>query len=150
MHVSITYMKRRLKCWPETPVAANVQPGCLSNYRAPCISTNLAWSSRGCHQVEKFLEQDCVVEVPSLSPRSCCIQSNSWVGSQHPSSSPLMSSCSSRCSDAAVRLTSSALRVSYGASSGGLRRRPLTLTASSGLRELTTCRNESFEKWFLS
>ena len=49
---------------------------------------------------------------PSLSPRSCCIRRRSWVGFLSPSSSPLMSCCSLRCSEAAVRLMSSALSLS--------------------------------------
>ena len=65
-------------------------------------------------------------EVPSLSLRSCCIRHNSWVSLRSPSSLPLMSSCTLRCSEAAVYLMSSALRVSYEALAGGLRRRSLT------------------------
>ena len=48
-------------------------------------------------------------DVPSLSPRSCCIRRSSSVGLRSPSSSPLISCCSLRCSEAAVRLISSAL-----------------------------------------
>ena len=49
---------------------------------------------------------------PRWSPRSCCIRRSSWVGLRSPSSSPLISCCSFRCSEAAVRLMSSALSVS--------------------------------------
>ena len=48
-------------------------------------------------------------DLPSLSPRSCCICLSSCVGLQSPSSSPLMSCWSLCCSDAAVRFMSSAL-----------------------------------------
>ena len=41
------------------------------------------------------------------------------------------------CSEAAVRLISSALSLSYGVSSGGHRRRSRTSVANSGLSELT-------------
>ena len=46
------------------------------------------------------------------SPRSCCMRRSSWVGFLSPSSSPRISCWSLRCSEAAVRLMSSALRVS--------------------------------------
>ena len=58
-------------------------------------------------------------EVPSLSHRSCCIRRSNCVGLRSPSSSPLMSCCNFHCSEAAVRLTNSALRMSYGSSVGG-------------------------------
>ena len=51
-------------------------------------------------------------DVLSLSPRSCCMRRSSCVGFRLPSSSPLISCCSLRCAEAAVRLTSSALRTS--------------------------------------
>ena len=41
---------------------------------------------------------------PRWSPRSCCIRRRSCVGFLSPSSSPLMSCCNFRCSEAAVRL----------------------------------------------
>ena len=44
------------------------------------------------------------VDVLSLSPRSCCIRRKSCVGFRSPSSSPLISCCNFRCSEAAVRL----------------------------------------------
>ena len=63
--VSLTW-KRQLKCWAETPVITNIWPGCFPNYRAPCISMllpqTLHGTSRGCHQVEEFLEQDSIVD----------------------------------------------------------------------------------------
>ena len=85
-----------------------------------------------------------VSAVPSLSPRSCCILLSSWVGFLSPSSSPLINCCNFLCSEAAVRLMSCALRVSYGLSAGGFRRRSLTSMANSGLRELLTCWNLVF------
>ena len=49
---------------------------------------------------------------PRWSPNSCCIRRSSCVGFLSPSSSPLINCCSLRCSEAAVRFISSALRVS--------------------------------------
>ena len=77
-------------------------------------------------------------DVPSLSPSSCCMWRRSCVGLRSPSSSPLMSCCSFRCSEAAVRLVSSALSVSYVLSSGGRSRRSRTSTANSVEREAMT------------
>ena len=58
------------------------------------------------------------------SMRSCCIWRRSCVGFLSPSSSP--NNCwSLRCSEAAVRLMSSAFRMLYWWSSGGLMRRSL-------------------------
>ena len=51
-------------------------------------------------------------DVPSLSPRSCCIRHSNCVGFLSPSSSPLISCWSFLCSEAAVRLMSSVLRMS--------------------------------------
>ena len=65
-------------------------------------------------------------DVLSLSPNSCCMRRSSCVGLRSPSSSPLMSCWSLRCSEAAVRLTSSVFRTLYGCSAGGLRRRSRT------------------------
>ena len=48
----------------------------------------------------------------SLSLRSCCIRRKSCVGFRSSSSSPLISCCNFRCSEAVVRLTSSVLRES--------------------------------------
>ena len=50
-------------------------------------------------------------DAPSLSPRSCYMRRSSCVGLRSPSSSPLMSCCSLCCSEAAVRLINSAVRV---------------------------------------
>ena len=65
-------------------------------------------------------------DVLSLSPNSCCMRCSSCVGLRSPSSSLLMSCWSLRCSEVAVRLTSSVFRMSYGRSAGGLRRRSHT------------------------
>ena len=75
---------------------------------------------------------------PRWSPSSCCIRRRSWVGFLSPSSSPLISCWSLRCSEAAVRFISSALRVSYGRSAGGRISRSLTSQAISGDREEIT------------
>ena len=83
--------------------------------------TILAFGGKRCrnNSLRKELE---FAEVPSLSPRSCCIRWSNCVGLWLPSSSPLMSCCNFHCSEAAVRLTNSALRTSYGSSVGGFSR----------------------------
>ena len=48
-----------------------------------------------------------------------------------------MSCCNFHCSEAAVRLTDSALRTSFGSSVGDFSRKSQTFVANSGLRELT-------------
>ena len=68
------------------------------------------------------------------------------MGFLSPSSSPASNCWSLRCSEAAVRLMSSALRVSYGFSSGGLMRRSLTSHAISGERDEITYSNLVSEK----
>ena len=49
---------------------------------------------------------------PRWSPNSCCMRRSSCVGFLSPSSSPPSNCCSLRCSDAVVRLMSSAFSVS--------------------------------------
>ena len=68
--------------------------------------------------------------VPSSSLRCCCIRWSNSVGLLSLSTSPLIS-CYFRCSEAAVRLTNSALRTSYGLSVGGFSRRSRTSMAST-------------------
>ena len=80
----------------------------------------------------------------SLSWRSCCMCRNSCVGFLVPNSSPLMSCCSFRCSEAAVHLTSWAFRMLYGLSSGSFSGRSRTSMANSGLREMMTQSNRVF------
>ena len=97
--------------------------------------TILTFGGKRCrnNSLRKELES---AEVPSLSPRSCCIRQSNCVGLWSPSSSPLMSCCNFHCSEAAVRLTNSVLRMSYESSVGGFSR-SRTSVANSGLRELT-------------
>ena len=76
--------------------------------------------------------------VPRWSPSSCWMRRRSWVGLRSPSSSPLISCWSFLCSDAAVRLINSALRVSYGVSVGGRMSKSRISNTISGGSEATT------------
>ena len=75
---------------------------------------------------------------PAASPSSCCIWHKSCDGFLSPSSSTVKSCWRRRCSEAAVRWISCALRTLYGSSSSGARRRSRTLVANSGASAATT------------